>query len=154
MSCFIANLTSFVLDYCVRQKLGGTNMTYGYFRQFPVLPPPVYTRRLGCIGENMMGEWIAARVLELVYTACDMAPFARDMGYYDEPFHWDPERRFRLRCELDALFFRLYGIDRDDAAYIMDTFPIVAKKDNNQYGEYRTKRVILEIYDELTSKGR
>ncbi len=76
------------------------------------------------------------------------------MGYDGEPFRWDPERRFRLRCELDALFFRLYGIERDDAAYIMDTFPIVAKKDINQYGEYRTKRVILEIYDELTSKGR
>jgi len=31
----------------------------------------------------------------------------------------------------------------------MDTFPIVKRKDEAQYGEYRTKRVILEIYDDL-----
>ena len=33
--------------------------------------------------------------------------------------------------------------------YIMETFPIVKRKDEKQYGEYRTKRVILEIYDEM-----
>ena len=31
----------------------------------------------------------------------------------------------------------------------METFPIVKRKDVKQYGEYRTKRVILEIYDEM-----
>jgi hypothetical protein len=54
-----------------------------------------------------------------------------------------------LRCELDAAYFHLYGIERDDVAYILDTFPIVRRKDIAQYGEYRTQRVILEIYDEL-----
>jgi hypothetical protein len=32
---------------------------------------------------------------------------------------------------------------------IMETFPIVKRKDEKDYGEYRTKRVILEIYDEM-----
>ncbi len=54
-----------------------------------------------------------------------------------------------LRCELDALYFHLYGIGRDDADYIMDTFPIVRQKDEKRYGEYRTKRVILEIYEAM-----
>src|SRR5690606_13645348 len=51
--------------------------------------------------------------------------------------------------ELDAAYFHLYGIARDDVAYIMDTFPIVRRKDEAAHGEYRTKRVILEIYDEM-----
>jgi hypothetical protein len=31
----------------------------------------------------------------------------------------------------------------------MDTFPIVKRKDEKLYREYRTKRVILEMYDEM-----
>ena len=54
-----------------------------------------------------------------------------------------------MRCELDAAYFHLYSIARDDVAYIMDTFPIVRRKDETAYGEYRTKRVILEIYDAM-----
>ena len=34
-----------------------------------------------------------------------------------------------MRCELDALYFHLYGIARDDVDYIMETFPIVKRKD-------------------------
>jgi hypothetical protein len=31
----------------------------------------------------------------------------------------------------------------------METFPIVKRKDEKEYGEYQTKRVILEVYDEM-----
>lgn len=62
---------------------------------------------------------------------------------------WDEERRFLMRCELDALYFHLYGIARDDVDYIMETFPIVKRKDEAAHGEYRTKRVILEMYDQM-----
>ncbi len=92
-------------------------------------------------------SFLLPRVLELVYTAWDMQPLAQDCGYTGLPFRWYAERRFLLRCELDAAFFHLYGISRDDAAYILDTFPIVRRKDEKKHGEYRTKRVILEIYD-------
>jgi len=98
--------------------------------------------------------WLLPRVLELTYTAWDLQPFARDCGYDGPPFRWDPERRFLLRCELDAAFFHLYGISRDDAAYILDTFPIVRRKDEERIGEYRMKRVILEIYDALAESAR
>ena len=33
--------------------------------------------------------------------------------------------------------------------YIMETFPIVKRKDEKLYVEYRTKRVIVEVYDEV-----
>jgi hypothetical protein len=78
-----------------------------------------------------------------------MEPFARDCGFEGEPFVWNEDRRFLLRCELDALYFHLYGIERDDVDYILETFPIVKRKDEAEHGEYRTKRVILEIYDDL-----
>ena len=75
-----------------------------------------------------VGAWILPRVLELTYTAWDLEPFAKDCGYDGPPFRWDPERRFLLRAELDAAFFHLYGIGRDDADYILDTFPIVRRR--------------------------
>jgi hypothetical protein len=100
------------------------------------------------------------RVLELTYTAWDLAPFAQDCGWSGTPFRWDDERRFLLRCELDAAFFHLYpGTEsewrqqpetlakafrtpRDAVSYIMDTFPIVKRKDEARFnGDYRTKRV-------------
>lgn len=43
----------------------------------------------------------------------------------------------------------LYGITRSDVDYIMETFPIVRRKDEATHGEYRTKRLILEIYDQM-----
>jgi hypothetical protein len=73
----------------------------------------------------------------------------RDMGYDDAPFRWDEERRFLLRCELDAAYFHLYGIQCDDVDYIMETFPIVKRKDEKAHGHYRTKDKILEIYDAM-----
>jgi len=78
-----------------------------------------------------------------------LQPFARDCGYDGPPFRWDAARRFLLRCELDAAFFLLYGIGRDDADYILDTFPVVRRRDEQEHGEYRTKRVILEIYGRM-----
>ncbi|HXF97932.1 MAG TPA: hypothetical protein VNJ46_04895 [Gaiellaceae bacterium] len=78
-----------------------------------------------------------------------MQPFALALDYSGSPFQWVAERRARLRAELDAAFFHLYGLERDDVDYVMDTFPIVRRKDEKAYGEYRTKRLILEIYAEL-----
>jgi hypothetical protein len=54
-----------------------------------------------------------------------------------------------LRAELDAAFFHLYGINRDDVDYIMETFPIVKRKDIAAHGTYRTKGTILDIYDAM-----
>jgi hypothetical protein len=59
-----------------------------------------------------------------------------------------------IRCELDAAFFHLYEIGREDADYIMDTFPIVRRKDETKFGDYRTKCTILEIYDAMSTAIR
>jgi hypothetical protein len=41
----------------------------------------------------------------------------------------------------------LYGPSRDDTDYVIEIFPIVRKNNEKARGEYRTKRVILEVYD-------
>ncbi|MGQ9687405.1 MAG: transposase [Desulfobaccales bacterium] len=74
---------------------------------------------------------------------------ARDLGYGGPPFPWDEARRLLIRSELDAAFFHLYGLSREEADYVMETFPLVRRHDEEAYGEFRTKRLILEIYDEL-----
>ena len=94
-------------------------------------------------------RWMDSRVLELTYTAVDMAGFAADLGYDGEPFRWDPERRRLLRAELDAACFHLYGLNRTEVEYVMETFPIVRRKDEATHGEFLTKRLILEQFEEL-----
>jgi hypothetical protein len=134
-----ANLSTLCLDYAARLKVPGTHLTYGIMKQLPILSPSVYTQELR--------DLLTPRVLELVYTAHDLAPFARDCGYDGPPFTWDEERRAQLRADLDGIYAHLYGLSRDDFAYILDTFPIVARKDEAKWGEYRTKRLCLEAYD-------
>jgi len=146
--CLLANMCSFVGDYIVRQKTSQPSLPIGVIYESAFLPPSTF---LGPIPwhNNLLNLWIMKRVLELTYTAWDLEAFAKDYGYDGPPFRWDEERRFLLRCELDAAYFHLYGIARDDVDYIMETFPIVKRRDEKLHGEYRTKRVILEIYDEM-----
>ena len=144
-----ANLSSIAFDYCTRQKVGGVHLTYYTMRQLPVFPPSAFSTIAPWAPEVPVQDWLLGRVLELTYTAFDLRPFAEDCGDYGSPFIWDPERRLRLRCEIDAAFFHLYGVSHDDTSYILDTFPVLEQSENRDYGEYRTKRVVLESYDAL-----
>ena len=149
-----ACLSSILVDFIARQKLGGTSLTPFTFKQLPAMPPSAYEATSPFAGGCTLREWLACHVLELYYVAWDMQPLASDLGYYGSPFRWDEERRFLLRWELDAAFFHLYGIEREDVDYIMETFPIVRRRDEERYDEYRTKRVVLDIYDAMAEAMR
>ncbi|HMV65833.1 MAG TPA: N-6 DNA methylase [Myxococcota bacterium] len=149
VACFAANLSSFALDYASRQKVGGLSLTYFILKQLPVLAPATYREQASWHGTRTVAAWMLPRILELTYTAWDLQPFARDCGDDGPPYLWDPDRRFRLQCELDAAFFRLYGVSRDDAEYILGTFDVLERADIRQHGEFRTRRVVLECYDAL-----
>ncbi len=152
-AAFLGNMSALVYDFIVRQKLGGTNMTYGYYKQFPALMPRHYT--------PTDLDFIVPRILELTYTAQDLAPFARDLGFNGPPFAWNLERRALLRAELDAYYAHLYGLSRDELRYILDpadihgddypteTFRGLKSNEIRQFGEYRTRRLILEAWDKL-----
>lgn len=153
--CLAGCLQSFALDYVARQKLGGTSMSFFIFKQLPVPLPERFGESCPWSGNSQtLKEWMLPRALELTYTAWDLEAFAQDCGWSGPPFRWDEERRFQLRCELDAAFFHLYGLNRDDTAYILDTFPIVKRKDEEKFGTYRTKDRILELYDALAECQR
>jgi len=144
---FSSCTSSFIFDYTARQKIGGAHIKPFNLEQLPVVPPGRFITACNWDNLGSLGDWIFSRTLELTYTAWDLEPFAKDCGYDGPPFRWDEERRFLLRCELDAAYFHLYGIARDDVDYIMDTFRVWREKEEKLCGEYRTKRVILEIYD-------
>ena len=55
-----------------------------------------------------------------------------------------------LRARLDALYFHLYGLSRDDAGYVLDTFPIVRREDDKAFGHYRTKALIPACMNALS----
>jgi hypothetical protein len=158
MPCLLGNLNTLTFDFVARQKAGGTDLSHFIVKQLPVLPPESYTP------QDI--EFISSRVLELVYTAWDMQPFAQDMGYQGAPFIWNLERRALLRAELDAKYAKLYGLTREELRYILDpsdiygaefpseTFRVLKSKEMKEYGEYRTQRLVLAAWDLLESGGQ
>ncbi len=185
----LAVLNGLPIEYVLRQKLQGLHLTYYYLKQVPVPVPAAFGKQChwGATLQTST-EWLFRRVLELTYTAWDLEPFAEDCGWDGPPFRWNEDRRFLLRCELDAAFFHLYLLaspdgqwkpariaedairdetpeelaelkryfptPRDAVSYIMDTFPIVRRKDEEKWGEYRSKCLILEIYDAMAEAIR
>ncbi|MBI3911208.1 MAG: N-6 DNA methylase [Armatimonadetes bacterium] len=139
----LANLSSFALDYAARQKVGGQHLNFFIVEQFPVLLPERYEEEFHGV---RLAEFIRQRVLELSYSAYDLKPFAEELGYEGEPFPWDEERRLHLKCQMDALYFHLYGLTREEAAEVLETFPIVKRQDEERYGRFRTKELILGYY--------
>ncbi|BDG19032.1 hypothetical protein TthSNM11_12350 [Thermus thermophilus] len=209
----VGNASAFVLDYVARQKVSGTHLNFHYVKQFPILPPSAY-------GPEAL-RFIVPRVLELAYTAWDLAPLAQDVWeeadeplreailawrqaapthpdsppdwaegpYPFPPFLWDEERRAQIRAELDAYYARLYGLNRKQLRYILDpqdltereladllspheevedpldekayqkrvaqsrfpgeTFRVLKEKELRRYGEYRTRRLVLEAWERL-----
>lgn len=149
----LGNLDSLVFDYIARQKVGGTSLTYFYFKQLPVLPPGRYS--------DADLDYIVPRVLELTYTSHDLRGWAEDIGYHGPPYGFDEMRRAHLRAELDAYYARLYGLTRDELRYILDptdvmsdnypseTFRVLKEREIREFGKYRTQQLILAAWDQM-----
>ena len=160
-------LSSIVFDYVTRQKVGGKSMNFFYVKQFPVLTPDQIPSTT---------QWqIVKRVAELCYFNHDMDGWAEELweemseeqraelpqlGAH-QPWVYNPERRAILQAELDAIFAHLYGLDTEDLVYILDpedicgkgcineTFRVLKDNEIRQYGEYRTKRLVLEAWNKF-----
>jgi hypothetical protein len=152
-SCLLADQTSIVHDFILRQKIGGTHLKYHYKKQGVNLGPSAY-------GQDAI-SFILPRVLELTYTSNDLKPWAEDLGFDGPPFPFDPDNRALLRSELDAYYAHLYNLNRDELRYILDpadvmgpdypseTFRVLRSKEVRQFGDYRTQRLVLEAWDRL-----
>lgn len=135
-----ANLNSFVFDFVTRQKVHNQTLNLYIVEQLPVVTLADYDIP---IGTSTARDLVRDHVLRLTYTSYDIRDFARDIGYDGEPFIWDDQERTHLRARLDALYFMLYGISRDDADYILNTFPTVRSEDEKLHGRFLTRDLIL-----------
>lgn len=160
-------MSSLIFDYTTRQKIGGTHVSINYVKQFPVLTPDQIPSTM---------QWqIVKRVAELCYFNHDMDGWASELwGEMSEeqraelpqlgaqqPWVYNPERRAILQAELDAIFAHLYGLDTEDLRYILDpedicgkgcineTFRVLKDNELRQYGEYRTKRLVLDAWNKF-----
>ena len=161
-----ANLNSFAFDFVLRQKLQGQTINLFILEQLPVIAPerfnaplpPAFAQAMrearlmnGHHANPTVADFVLPQVLALCYTAHDLAPFARDLGYVDAagavlpPFAWDEGERHARMAALDALFFYLYGLDGDDAAYMLQSFPIVREQEERAFGRYRTQEEVLRV---------
>lgn len=179
-------MNSHIADYCARQKLGAASFSYFVLKQLPF--PLLRDQDSRASAQFTQVDSWKPRVLELVHTASDVSSIAVDLAENRTPFIWDDERRFQIRCELDAAFFHLYLPSNPDGTWtparvadghvldetedhlaaltrhfptprhavehIMESFPLVRKKDEEAHGHYRTKARILEIYDGMLDARR
>ena len=144
-----ANFCSFAFDFVTRRKMQGTNMNLYILEQLPVITRADYGQRFG---DRTAAELVRDHVLKLCYTAWDLQPFALAKSHEYEPYGWNVEGRRALRARLDALYFLLYGLDQDDAAYVMDSFPITRRNDRREHrGVYLTKELILGYMNALAA---
>ena len=159
------SMSSLVLDFVARTKLGGINLNFFIPKQLPVLAPSFYS--------TSDFDKIVPRVLELTFTANDLKCFyddviAENSGWdtrpnvnRGQPWRWNPERRAIIRAELDAIYARLYGLTREDLRYILDptevmgadypseSFRVLKDKEIRHLGEFRTQRLVLAAWDKL-----
>lgn len=159
----LANLNSIAFDYIARQKVPGINFSWYLLKQIPVVSLEDF--EVTKFGSVSALELVNESVLELTYTANDLAGFATDIGYLNdagkvkEPFVWDKKRRLRLIAKLDALFFIMYGMfdsknrrdSSDKISYIYSTFPIIEREENKRYGRYLSRDLALAYCNSLTS---
>jgi hypothetical protein len=148
IAALVGCLSSLVTDYSARQR--AMNMKYFVVEQLPVPTPSVLSISLPWLG-HAPEDWLADRVLELSYTNEELAAFAADMGRDHPPFRWKPGRRVLLQAEIDAAVLHLYGLNPTQAEWLLDSFTVLRKYEERDHGEFRTKRVVLEIYDEMAT---
>ena len=146
-------LNSLVVDYVERIKQSGVHASLYYLKQLPILPPEAFKP------EDV--EFIAARVAQLTRTADDIN--AVWLTQYPTYVFQEPRARLSIRAQLDAYIAKMYGLTREELAYILDptavmgpdhpsvTFPGLKRKETELYGEYLTQRLVLTAYDAIVA---
>lgn len=147
---WLAVANSFCMDFLVRQKVGLT-MSYTLLdsQPFPRLKENAEVSReiaervllLTCTGEEMVGFWNVMADQGWCNTWVDSG---------DVPGVTDEEERLRLIAELNVIVGRdLYKLTASEIDYILGTFPTTKKYEIQKYNEFRSKRLISELYESL-----
>jgi hypothetical protein len=150
--CLLANLNSFVFDYVTRQKIGGVALNFFIVEQLPVFTPDLYSDLCAWNKKQTLEEWVSDRVLQLTCTADDMRPLADATGFVGSVHKWKVDERAHLIAELDAAYFLLYGVTREELEYILSTFSGAGDPDQSTPSMFRMDNLILDAYDRLSSR--
>ncbi|MDP9809900.1 type I restriction-modification system DNA methylase subunit [Rhizobium tibeticum] len=154
-SALVASLSSLVCDFFARHKVGGTHLNYFIYQQLPILSPSAYSE------EDF--HFIVPRTNELFLTSISLQSLGADVGYSGPCFSWQTDRRALIRAEIDAFFAVKYGLTRKELEYVLDpsdvlgsdypseTFRGLRNKEIRLYDEYRTRRLVLAAYDQLSA---
>jgi hypothetical protein len=145
---WLATANSFCVDFLARSKIS-LKMSYTVLDSLPIprlsdddpLVAELTSRvlRLTCTGPEMIDLWNQMAAAGLVEPNDPKS---------DSPGVTDEQERLQLRVEIEAIVaHHLYGLTRDELAYILDTFPIVNRRDRESHGSPRTKEAVLAAYD-------
>ena len=120
--------------------------------QIPTFHPDFYKQKCPWDKRQTLEKWISDRVLKLTCTSNDMKPLAKAAQFDPSIYKWNTAERLDLQSELDAAFFLLYGIQRDDVEYILSTFTGAQKESETMFGPSSIFDRILNHYDDLREK--
>ena len=163
--CLLGNLNAFAYDFVTRQKIGGVHLNFFIVQQLPTLPPDTYEGKCPWSKKETLEHWISERVLKLSCTADDMLPLAKACAFKgsrgDGVHIWKEHDRANLRAQLDAGYFHLYGIGRDDAEYMLSTFtatgfikPDRRESDGAAWEHGSIGAAVLAAYDALAAHSK
>ncbi|MBN2136484.1 MAG: N-6 DNA methylase [Sedimentisphaerales bacterium] len=152
--CLLGNLNALPLDYIAKRKIANINLNFFFVEQFPMFAPDFYQQKCPWSPRTTLEKWISNRVLNLTCTANDMIPLAEACGFDPPVRRWDPAERADLMAQLDAAYFILYEIPRDDVEYILSTFAGIRKQREGAFAGSTTHDKILHHYDALNAKSK
>jgi len=153
-SCLVANMHSLVVDFCVRHKLPGRRLTAAVLYQLPTVPLSAYLAACPWDQAIALRDWIAPRLLELLYTSVDLAAFAHDWGYDGAVFAPDATRRLRIRSELEAAYALLYGLTLPELMTVLATCLPGTSPSTAPEPEAALAAAICECYERLQACTR
>ena len=116
-----------------------------------MLTPDSYDDKCPWDTKQSLEKWVSDRVLKLTCTANNMIPLADAAGFKEKVHKWKEQERAELRAELDAAYFHLYGVSREDAEYILSTFSGMIDDDGPTLITNSAANQILRVYDDLAS---
>lgn len=150
---YLAIANSYCIDFLARQRTVTLSMSFTVLDSLPI-------PRLD------KGDWrtraLAPRALRLAAAGLEMLDFWNQMASQG----WGMlasgpsdlislaattfEERHRLLAEIEVIVARdVYGLSKDDLRIVMNTFPVLAKREVRAHGSFVTRDRVLDLYDTL-----
>lgn len=150
---WLAAANSLCMDFLVRKKISLTmSLTVVDSLPFPRLEKSQPTTRrlvdialrLCCTGPEMAGYW---NTMAHDGWCEQVPPDSIPPGICTEA------SRAQARASVDAIVARdVYGIDRQELAFIIDAFDPLRRHEERSCGEFVTRRLVLEAFDSLAAE--